>query len=300
MEHDQLFKVLLREFLKEFLELFFPDLLPKLKLSTVTWQRQEQVLTLETGEHQKIDLLAEVETVDGDSELILIHIEVERKHLTVFRERMWRYYSWLTVHRRQDVFPIAVYLTAGSGGLVREEYERKLFGRRHLLFEFEAVGLPDLKGETYQNSTNPLAYALSALMRRPPGIERVAWKYHCLQGILKYEQNKARQAALTICVNKYINLTAKEERKFKAMVPEETQVTLETLVNQYWETEGERKGIIKGERQGLLHLLSLRFADTPIPQTLLRHFQALNDSQEIKQWYERVLHANRPDELLVA
>ena len=110
----------------------------------------------------------------------------------------------------------------------------------------------------------------------------------------------ARQEALAVCVNKYIKLTDEEERKFKAMVPEETQVTLETLVNRYWETEGERKGMIKGERQGLLYLLSLRFADTPIPQTLLRHFQALNDSQEIKRWYERVLHAKKVDELLAA
>ena len=114
----------------------------------------------------------------------------------------------------------------------------------------------------------------------------------------------ARQEALAVCVNKYIKLTDEEERKFKAMVPEETQVTLETLVNKYWEQQGvikgERQGMIKGQRQALLDLLSLRFTDTPIPQTLLRHFQALNDSQEIKRWYERVLHANKVDELLPA
>ncbi|MGH8010856.1 MAG: flagellar assembly protein H, partial [Candidatus Binatia bacterium] len=99
MEHDQLFKALLRTFLTEFLELFFADVVPHLRLETVQWLDKEQLLNLEKGESQSVDLLAKVATVGGEPELILIHIEVERQHRTAFRERMWRYYAWLTLHR---------------------------------------------------------------------------------------------------------------------------------------------------------------------------------------------------------
>jgi hypothetical protein len=43
MEHDQRFKVLLQEFLREFLGLFFPELLPYLDLSRVSWLQQESI-----------------------------------------------------------------------------------------------------------------------------------------------------------------------------------------------------------------------------------------------------------------
>ena len=43
MDHDQRFKVLLKESLREFLALFFPQWLPVLDLSRAEWLHQELV-----------------------------------------------------------------------------------------------------------------------------------------------------------------------------------------------------------------------------------------------------------------
>ena len=59
-EHDQRFKVLLQEFLREFLLLFFPDLLEQLDLDRVEWLHQELYPDPPHGQLLTIDLIASI------------------------------------------------------------------------------------------------------------------------------------------------------------------------------------------------------------------------------------------------
>ena len=58
MGHDERFKLLLREFLREFFELFFPDLVGRLDFAAAVWLQQEPITDPPAGEKRTIDLLA--------------------------------------------------------------------------------------------------------------------------------------------------------------------------------------------------------------------------------------------------
>ena len=328
MEHDQFFKTLLRAFLAEFLDLFFPDIKARLRLDAVKWWDKEQWLNLDLGESQEADLMAEVEALGDERELLYIHIEIERQHRSTFRQRMWHYYAWVRLHLRRRVIPIAVYLTGGSGGLVRETYEESVFDRKYLEFTFDCVGLPDLQGEAYINRTNPLGYALAALMRPPRGIDRVAWKLSCLRGILQHESNQARQSVLAMCVNRYLPLAEVEQRRLEMMLSTDPQIEkeLEELVAAWKREERERMireakakgleeglqeglqeglerglerglekgraaGISEGEKRGLLYLLAMRFPDQPIPDELRNTIMSIGSEEELLKWYRLAYEA---------
>jgi hypothetical protein len=78
--------VLLQEFLREFLALFFPDMLPHLDPARVTWLQQEIYPHAPEGLKLTIDLLARVPLLSSAAGLgpeflifdaILLHIEIE-------------------------------------------------------------------------------------------------------------------------------------------------------------------------------------------------------------------------------
>src|SRR5947209_2331830 len=58
MDHDQLFKTLLRTFFLEFFELFFPDWAARFDFTRIEWQDKELFLDPPRGETRRIDLLA--------------------------------------------------------------------------------------------------------------------------------------------------------------------------------------------------------------------------------------------------
>src|SRR5258708_37634466 len=110
-DHDQRFKVLLKEFLPEFLGLFFPALEAKFDFSTIEWLFQEAYFDPPQGEKREIDLVAKIATKEpvdplrsGEASacLALVHIEVEsRDSVAPFRPRMFDYYFTL---RRGEKF----------------------------------------------------------------------------------------------------------------------------------------------------------------------------------------------------
>jgi hypothetical protein len=163
--HDQLFKELLNAFFREFLALFFPAVAARLDFTRVTFLDKEVFTDVPTGSRRELDIVAQVYTLDGTPELILLHIEVQAQREREFPYRMFEYYTLLRLRYKVPVFPVVVYLTAGTGGLREAVYEETLFGRTILTFHFQGVGLPDLWADDYQEADDPLGPALSALMQ---------------------------------------------------------------------------------------------------------------------------------------
>jgi hypothetical protein len=166
MDHDALFKEVLRTFFAEFMQLFFPEVSAQLDLSQVTFLDKELFSDLMDGIQREPDLIAQIRTKDGEPETVLVHTEVEGRRHSVIRSRMFEYYALLRWRFKLPVFPIVLYLSPGAGGLVTEQYVESLFGRDVTVFTYSAVGLPDLQSDDYQTEQNVLAPALSALMRR--------------------------------------------------------------------------------------------------------------------------------------
>lgn len=84
MDHDQRFKVLLKEFFAEFFGLFFPELADHLDFDTVDWLDQEVFADPPQGEKTVLDLVAQVGIRSGPGgprsdenggQVVLVHVE---------------------------------------------------------------------------------------------------------------------------------------------------------------------------------------------------------------------------------
>jgi hypothetical protein len=204
MSHDQLFKELLREFLPEFMVLFLPEIAARLDFTGVEFLDKESFTDFPEGAVRESDVVALVHTVDGEPEVLLVHIEVESQRRGTFPERFWEYYSLHRLRRRRKVIPIVLYLSPGSVGLGMERYDDTVLGRTYLTFAYHVVGLADLNADSYWNQ-NELAVALSAAMR-PAALGRLEQKWHALVQIAQSPLNDARKLMLANVVESYLKL----------------------------------------------------------------------------------------------
>ncbi len=88
VSHDQLFKDFLREFFREFLELFYPPIAARLDFARVTLLDKEFFTDLPQGDKRTADLVAEAFTLDGQPETILLRVEIEGEWGSDFSARM--------------------------------------------------------------------------------------------------------------------------------------------------------------------------------------------------------------------
>jgi len=72
MAHDQLFKDLLQAFFREFMELFFPDAAARLDFSSVVFLDKEVFTDVPEGAVREADVVARVQTITGETEVILV------------------------------------------------------------------------------------------------------------------------------------------------------------------------------------------------------------------------------------
>src|SRR5690625_1444412 len=88
INHDRLFKELIKTFFKEFVEAFFPKHYEYIDFSSLTFMEQELFTDIVKGEKREIDILAQVR-LQGREQFILIHVEPQASHQKEFHERMF-------------------------------------------------------------------------------------------------------------------------------------------------------------------------------------------------------------------
>jgi hypothetical protein len=228
-EHDQRFKTLVQEFLPEFFTLFFPDWVERLDFTRVTWLEQELFPNPPHGERLAIDLIAQVPVRSSPQgprpheprqQTLLIHIEIESgDSVEPFRERIYDYYHFLTRKHQLDVLPVAIYLRVGLEGRGLDVFERKIWERTPLHFEYDYVGLPGLAGEDFLAGDNPLGVAWSALMRLPRE-RRAAAAVEALERIAASAQPPQRKVMLCKCVQAYAPLDPQQRIELDTLLSE--------------------------------------------------------------------------------
>ncbi len=162
--HDRIFKEFFRRFLPDFMRLFFAEEAAHLNFDTLRFLDKELIINLPDQTLRITDVVAEVETLAGESETILVHVEIESDPKKRFPQRMFEYYALLRVLRQRPVLPIALILRPGVGGLAWRTYTEELFGRELLTFRYGQVGIRDLPRQDYATPDDPVAGALSMLM----------------------------------------------------------------------------------------------------------------------------------------
>ena len=199
--HDRIFKEFLERFLPDFIRIFFPTEAARLDFSTTNFLRQELVITLPGQVLRITDVVAEVKTLDGEPETIIVHLEVEANKPKPVPQRMFDYYALLRILRKTRVLPLALILKRGVGGLKWRLYKEELFGRKLIQFRYGQVGLRDLYSADYLAMDDPVAATLAALMK--PGDQGNAEvKLQALQTVIDSNLTDSDKVFLTLVSGK--------------------------------------------------------------------------------------------------
>jgi hypothetical protein len=225
-DHDQRFKHLLKAFLPEFIDLFWPAWAAKLDFTQVEWLEQEQFLNPPQGEKISADIVAKVaakepipalRVTESASCLALIHVEVEHPdRIKTFRHRMFDFYCALRRKYNIPVLPLALFLQVSQDGIGWDMYEEVLWDKTVVRFEYAYVGLPALNAEQYLQGANILGVGLASLMSVPKS-QQAFLMLEAESKIRKAALDEARRELLLECVETYFPLEGNQEQEYERL-----------------------------------------------------------------------------------
>ncbi len=301
MDHDSFFKTLLKEYLADFLRLFYPAKAFRLDLRSVRFRDKEVFTDLPRGEKRLPDLLAEVRTRGGDKELVLVHVEVEARKRSRFEARMFRYYMALRLRHDRPVLPIALVLRGAQRGMDRPVCREGVLGDEVCVFRFWRIGLSKLAGARYVRRENSLAPALAALMR-PRGLSRADWRLECVKRIARIRASEARKSLLLDCVESYLPLSPKERGRYNRLLRRKENREV-GVMRKLWSEQlidrgrklGERRGERRAKRETLLRQLRVKFGS--LPKGIAQRVKDLDDVERLDVLLKRILTAASIEEM---
>ena len=300
--HDRIFKEFLERFLPQFMQLFFPAEAERLDFSTVTFLRQELFITLPGQVLRITDVVAEIKTLAGEPETIIVHVEVEANKPKPLPQRMFDYYALLRLLRKHRVLPIALVLKRGVGGLKWRLYKEELFGRKLIQFQYGQVGLRDLYSTEYLSLDDPIAATLAALMK--PGEQSNAEvKLQALQTVIESNLTDSDKLFLINVVETYLPKVEVFDAREEVM---QALQTVELSWSEKLLKEGWDKGRDKGRDEGLLEgmhkllLLQLTYKFGELPPEFVDQLYAITNREHLAALSAQVLTAQSLDDVTLA
>lgn len=314
--HDQLFKQILQAFFGDFLRLFDPETAAALDLSTISFRDTEAFTDIPQGEQRLADLVAQIGTVDGLDELILVHVEIQREREAEFSQRMWQYYSLLRQRENLPVIPIALVFYPGRDGIAQEVYEETTLGRTILTFRYLQISLPRLEATDYVRAESVLGAGLASAMHVPSGRAaqialHLAGLRRVHQARLSSEIDEARAFLLVNLIATYLPLSEREREELRVQLQQEGDPTMEatelTWADQVYRegreeghvqgrVQGLEEGRVQGLREAIARLARARFGR--VAPELEATIAAMTREDELAAFVERVGQAHSEDDLL--
>ncbi len=305
--HDQLFKELLQTFFADFLRIVAPDVAARLRLETPRFLDKELFTDTTEGEHRYLDLLAKVEALDGEEELVLVHVEIEAdaRGKEAMGHRMWRYAMQLWLRDDKPVLPVVLYLKGGAPDVVRTTAERSFAGHELATFTYWAFGLSRSRAAEYLDRPEVLASALAALMD-PGNLSAPEHRIECLRRVGQAEVDDARRFLLANIVETYIELDKAERQEYERLLAAEPNREVHAMEMTWADTlkaEGMEKGLAKGLEKGRLEGMRALVADLlehqfgPLSKETKGRLEAVASADELSQLFQHALEVESLGEL---
>jgi hypothetical protein len=276
-------------------------------LKTIRFLDKEAFTDWPEGERREMDLLAEVPVLDDEQSCVLIHVEIEAASRPGMDRRIWRYFHLLQARDERPVLSIVAFLKGGEPGIRLQTLEYTVLGavRGHLAYT--AFGIAGSLAEDFLPRSEPLAWALAALMR-PGLLTRAELKLACLRRIAGSGLNEIEIFLLVNCVETYLQLSGQDAVDYAAMQARQENQEIQTM-EMTWaemlEAKGEKKGLRKGRQEGreevrqlLLEQLGQRFG--PLPKSVQQRVEAISSMERLKQIARQILVAQTLDEMDLA
>jgi hypothetical protein len=220
MDHDQLFKELLRACFVDFIELFLPAVRDYLDVSSIEFTEQESHSEITARRKRSVDILVKAR-FRGRMTCFLIHVEVQAQ------KKGW---------------------SSNSGRYIVEFPDRRV-----IEFNYAVIQLNRLDWRKYLKTDNPVAVALMAKMGVKPR-DRAKVRAACIRLLVGLDLPEKKLQPIMRFVDAYLPLTPQQKEEFdreiERLAPEQRSIAMEYMTS--WERTGFAKGIIEGEERGKL------------------------------------------------
>ncbi len=259
IDHDRIFKELIKTFFLEFIELFLPEVYADLDRETIEFLDKEVFTDVTSGEKHEADLIVKAR-FRGQESFFLFHIEAQAddRKKPPFPKRMFTYFARLHEGHDLPVYPVVIFSYDSPLRPEPETYRVEFPGFTVLEFNFRVIQLNRLNWRDFLNHQNPLAGALMAKMRMTRA-ERRHVKAECLRLALTLRLNPAKMQMIAGFVNTYLKLSNDEEKwvldKISDLIPKEENMEWITP----WHSQGMREGRLEEAITILMRLLKRRF-----------------------------------------
>lgn len=259
--HDSAWKDILDSYFKEFMEFFYPEIAEKIDWSAGYEALDKELQTISTDDAMAgkrfVDKLFKVNTLEGQEEVILIHIEVQGKKEDEFPLRLFQYYYRLFEKRGQSILTLAI-LTDENSSWHPKSYQKQVLGFPVLNFNFQTNKLLDYK-ETQKNlesKSNPFATVVLAHLafidtKNDPK-NRFWMKFKLTRQL--YEKGYSKDYVLNLfkVIDWVLVLPMELALEYKNKIhklEEEKKVSYITSIEQLGREEGLKQGLQQGRRE---------------------------------------------------
>ena len=251
--HDALWKGLIQAFFPDFMQLVVPKLADQLKLEECQFLEKEVFADLPKGRKVMPDLLAEVPSLDGPKQLVLVHTEVELQFGRDMDLRMARYFFHLSLKYELPIVPIVLFLRGGQPGINVRSVEHRIGGFTVNRFSYWSLGVSKTEARSWL-SRGALGVAL-ATCARGDRLSKDEQKFLCMEALLGAGVDEAQEQLLVAAIETYLALNEEQKMKYAERVKASPYQKEMQQVELTWagklHERGRREGLELGRRQGV-------------------------------------------------
>ena len=279
-KYDSPWKVALKNFLPQGMELFFPQSYQQIdwskKVSFLDTNLENLIKDSETGD-KIADCLVEVNLIDGQEVYLLLHVEVQGDEDTKFAERMYLYNSAIYSRYRKKVTSFAI-LADVNQGWQPEPFRYAYLGGETLL-RYPTVKLLDYNLEALQASSNPFAPIVEANLKTKVTTNdlntRLREKVRIIKGLYQRNFTKDEIIQLFRAINWMMQLSDELQLEFNQIWRAyEREMNMPYLMD--FEIEARNEGVINAIREFLMARFSEELSDEKIEE-LNQTIEGIND-----------------------
>ncbi len=284
---DEAWKDILKVYLKEFLELYWPE-----AFHNIDWAKGYEFLEQEfikidkprKKEKRVLDTLIKVWHKNGSEQWLLLHLEIQGRKKNSFDERIY-IYNYRAFDRHLTKVASMAILIDNNKKWRPNEYYHELWGCS-VKMKFPVLKLIDFKGREQEllNSKNPFEVIMGAQLNAI-GIRNNSQRLRRKKTIIKmlYERGFGREEIINIgrFLEGIFPLSYRDKLSYTNFVKE-----IEEDMSVSYLTSFEEIGIEKGQSNILIHQLEAKY--NALPKDYLKKIESA-DSDTVMKWARRVL-----------
>src|SRR5690625_3610982 len=251
INHDLLFKEVLKLFFEPFMEAFFPNLHQLIDFRHETCVSEELIIDAKKGKRLIADLVIQTKLKTTQKEII-IHLEPQSYFQTIFNRRMFLYNALLKAKLNKPVLSIAIYSHLSKQNI--KTYDVEQFPGQSLKFEFPTVHLRSKHWLDYVKQENVVSATFMCLMKHDKQ-DRVKLKFEFIRILHEANISESVTKFLYGFFDQYLKLTEEEEEELMTKIKHYGKThklpKLPIAIEERARERGEKRGLEIGQKQGV-------------------------------------------------